>query len=189
MRSLNNRNGPSQGLHPRPTRNTPLHIVAFKCNRTDVFYIPSDIPGLEVKEGDLVIVEADRGQDLGTVVHSYVDWERARALRDQGSEEHFRWLMMFSSYNHNGGMLANSGSQSHPMNAAMASNGRSSGIVDATRASGELKPKVIKCHANPQQISNLQVKEGMEARAKRICQQKANEYGMQMEILDAEMQK
>lgn len=49
--------------------NWPIYVVEFKAGRTDFFYI-SD--GLEVKIGDLVIVEADRGKDLGKVVENSI---------------------------------------------------------------------------------------------------------------------
>jgi hypothetical protein len=45
---------------------TPLYIVAFKAGRRDIFYC-SD-PTLLISNGDRVVVEADRGSDLGTVV-------------------------------------------------------------------------------------------------------------------------
>ncbi|KIK23212.1 hypothetical protein PISMIDRAFT_10999 [Pisolithus microcarpus 441] len=45
----------------------PLYIVEFKASRTDLFYL-TDL-SLDIRVGDLVIVEADRGKDLGTVVN------------------------------------------------------------------------------------------------------------------------
>ncbi|KAI9208693.1 PSP1 C-terminal conserved region-domain-containing protein [Polychytrium aggregatum] len=44
----------------------PVYMVEFKAGRTDFFYISE--PGLAVTLGDLVIVEADRGKDLGKVI-------------------------------------------------------------------------------------------------------------------------
>jgi hypothetical protein len=41
-----------------------LFMVSFKCSRVDCFYL-LDNTGLNITEGDIVIVEADRGQDLG----------------------------------------------------------------------------------------------------------------------------
>ena len=49
----------------RARNNKQLFIVSFKCSRVDVFYLLENT-GLTIKEGDIVIVEADRGQDLGT---------------------------------------------------------------------------------------------------------------------------
>lgn len=45
-------------LHSVPA-NKPLYIVEFKAGRKDLFYV--DDPNLNLRQGDLVIVEADRG--------------------------------------------------------------------------------------------------------------------------------
>lgn len=50
----------------RPTAQV-YYVVEFKGGRNDYFYIP-DGSDLQVTEGDLVIVEADRGKDLGKVI-------------------------------------------------------------------------------------------------------------------------
>ncbi|KAJ2962061.1 hypothetical protein NQZ79_g2747 [Umbelopsis isabellina] len=48
----------------------PLYTVQFKNDRSDVFYVSETdaAAGLNLKCGDHVIVEADRGKDLGIVV-------------------------------------------------------------------------------------------------------------------------
>jgi cell fate regulator YaaT (PSP1 superfamily) len=51
------------------TCNWPIYVVEFKAGRTDFFYVTG---GLQVKVGDLVIVEADRGKDLGKVVEDSI---------------------------------------------------------------------------------------------------------------------
>ncbi|KAF4123616.1 Cell fate regulator YaaT, PSP1 superfamily [Geosmithia morbida] len=79
----------------QPRHNQLLHIVLFKCARADVFYIQEGT-GLTVKPGDLVIVEADRGTDLGTVAKGNVDWQTAKELKEHYAEEHYKWLMMYS---------------------------------------------------------------------------------------------
>lgn len=69
-------------LHSVPP-SCPLFIVEFKAGRTDLFYLTD--PSLDVKVGDLVIVEADRGKDLGTVVNDTItigqveEWQRQQA--------------------------------------------------------------------------------------------------------------
>lgn len=45
-------------LHAVPA-NAPLYIVEFKAGRKDLFYVED--PNLQLRQGDLVIVEADRG--------------------------------------------------------------------------------------------------------------------------------
>jgi len=46
-----------------------LYIVSFNCSRVGGFYL-LDNAGLQIAEGDMVIVEADRGQHLGVVQHA-----------------------------------------------------------------------------------------------------------------------
>ena len=59
----------AQSAPTSPTGHTwPLYVVEFKAGRRDFFYIPENENTL-VKTGDLVIVEADRGKDLGKVIH------------------------------------------------------------------------------------------------------------------------
>jgi hypothetical protein len=71
-------------MQPRPHQS--LDIVLFKCCRADVFYT-QEATGLSVKRGDLVIVDADRGTDLGTVAKDNVDWETAKELKEHYAEE------------------------------------------------------------------------------------------------------
>lgn len=49
---------------------TKLYIVEFKEGRTDLFYAAN--PQQPYQEGDVVIVEADRGTDLGRIVNATV---------------------------------------------------------------------------------------------------------------------
>jgi len=49
----------------------PLMVVEFKAGRKDYFYM-ADSTATPVKKGDLVIVEADRGKDLGKVVYDNI---------------------------------------------------------------------------------------------------------------------
>ncbi|EXJ88536.1 hypothetical protein A1O1_05466 [Capronia coronata CBS 617.96] len=166
----------------------PLYIVNFKCCRSDVFYI-QDGTGLHVNVGDLVIVEADRGTDLGTVQHTNISWEDARRYKDYYAEEHYKWLMMFSMQSRNGGpnVVNPNGIPGRPGSAVggMGPQGHH-GSHDAPHS--DLKPKMIKRLAQNHEIQSLKDKEGNEARAKRVCQQKVVEHRLNMEILDAEFQ-
>lgn len=63
-------------------RNYLLVLVGFKAGRIDVFYIDDNVEELQlVKVGDLVIVEADRGRDLGKVVKMNISIDEARLLK------------------------------------------------------------------------------------------------------------
>ncbi|KAI1612100.1 PSP1 C-terminal conserved region-domain-containing protein [Exophiala viscosa] len=166
----------------------PLFIVNFKCCRSDVFYIQEGT-GLHVNVGDLVIVEADRGTDLGTVQHTNISWEDARRYKEYYAEEHYKWLMMFSLQSRNGGpnVVNPNGLNGRPGSAVggMGPQGPH-GPHDGTHP--ELKPKLIKRLAQTHEIQALKEKEGNEAKAKRVCQQKVMEHRLNMEILDAEFQ-
>jgi len=48
----------------------PLYVVEFKAGRTDYFYLADESANMKVSVGDLAIVEADRGKDLGKVIEA-----------------------------------------------------------------------------------------------------------------------
>ncbi|KAF2800162.1 hypothetical protein K505DRAFT_229341 [Melanomma pulvis-pyrius CBS 109.77] len=169
----------------RPGRR--LFIVAFKCSRADIYYL-YDNTGLEIRRGDLVIVEGDRGCDLGQVTYADISLEDAKKYKTEASEEHFRWLVMFSQYS-----LAGSSNDSSMLGALAKANGFPN--VNRATLTGmggtleiETKPKMIKRLAQQHEISALRDKEGSEAKAKRLGAQKAAEHKLPMEILDAEYQ-
>ena len=143
--------------------------------------------------GDLVIVEADRGTDLGTVAHKNVDWASARELKERYIAEHYNWLMMFSRLGQNAQNVTTSSPNvaplaSRPQNSAIGGMGPPGPPSPAESSSVEIKPKMIKRLAQTHEIHMLREKEGNEAKAKRMCQQKVAEHHLNMEILDAEFQ-
>ena len=77
-------------LHAVPSH-WHLYIVEFKAGRTDLFY--SAEMTNEIRVGDLVIVEADRGKDLGKVVNDTITlrevetFQKAQASKIGGGEE------------------------------------------------------------------------------------------------------
>ncbi|KAF2874596.1 hypothetical protein BDV95DRAFT_336618 [Massariosphaeria phaeospora] len=170
----------------RPARR--LFVVTFKCSRADVFYL-FDNTGLEIRRGDLVIVEGDRGSDLGQVTHADISLENAKKHKAEANTEHFRWLVMFSQYSlagasNDGGMLG-----------ALARARGFPNTVDRSQLSPmgaqqdqDSKPRMIKRLAQQHEIVGLRDKEGLEAKAKRLAAQKAVEHKLPMEILDAEYQ-
>jgi cell fate regulator YaaT (PSP1 superfamily) len=167
-------------------QNQHLFIVTFKCCRSDVFYVQEDT-GLQIKPGDLVIVEADRGTDLGTIAHANITWAQAKEYKDHYAEEHYKWLMLFSRQSQNGGPNAvNPNSPLPSMSGATVAG--SQGAHSVQDSSSDIKPKLIKRLAQHHEIQALKDKEGNEAKAKRVCQQKVAEHRLNMEILDAEFQ-
>lgn len=175
--------GPGAG---RPRKQ--LYVVSFKCSRVDVFYL-LDNTGLMIHEGDMVIVEADRGQDLGTVQHAKVTPDAARILKKKYSEEQYKWLMMYSR-NKDGGYNPNAQFQGETTTSTRLfpdAPPTMQGSIPRDNYNN-LKPKAIKRLANDHEIRMLAEKEGNEAKAKRTCQQKVAHLRLQMEILDAEWQ-
>ncbi|TKA76213.1 hypothetical protein B0A55_06594 [Friedmanniomyces simplex] len=152
-----------------------LFVVSFKCSRVLVFYLLEGT-GLQIREGDIVIVEADRGQDLGTVQHANVTPDQARLYLRKYAEEQYKWLMMFSVNNAPSNINPNAQLAPPTMQGMPREN------------LNNLKPKAIKRLANAHEIKMLAEKEGNEAKAKRTCQQKVAHLHLQMEILDAEWQ-
>ena len=176
------------GHQPRPHQ--LLYIVTFKACRADVFYVQEGT-GLQVKPGDLVIVEADRGTDLGTVAHDNVLWSKAKEMKERYMEEHYRWLMIFSRHGQDGTPAGANPNGQKVSNVARAGTAGGTGVLSATaqEAPGsDVKPKMIKRLAQAHEIQTLRDKEGNEAKAKRVCQQKVVEHRLNMEILDAEFQ-
>jgi hypothetical protein len=181
-------------VYSRPAK--ILYIVSFKCKRADIFYIPENT-GLQVKGGDTVIVEGDRGQDLGTVEHVNVTMDQAKRLRDEHTREHFRCLMMFSRlYPHMAALAGNqelfdetwAGQLSAASASAHAAPGPGHHRDVGLPFESEPRPKMIKRVAKPDEVHLLREKEGNEAKAKRVCQNKVSEHGLRMEILDGEFQ-
>lgn len=164
-----------------------LYVVAFKCSRADIYYV-YDNTGLEIRSGDLVIVEGDRGIDLGQVTHADLTMEEAKKFKAEANEEHFRWLVMFSQYS-----LAGNTNDSGMLGALARANPNLHSISRPQIGIGaqqdqDTKPKMIKRLAQQHEIMALRDKEGSEAKAKRVGAQKAAEHKLPMEILDAEYQ-
>ncbi|ORX91283.1 PSP1-domain-containing protein [Basidiobolus meristosporus CBS 931.73] len=61
-------------------RQRPLYIVEFKAGRTDIYYTAEN-SSLVCRVGDLVIVEADRGKDLGKVINDSVTPKQLELLQ------------------------------------------------------------------------------------------------------------
>ena len=184
--------------HPQTLAQPHSHIaqslcmVTFKACRAEVYYVQEGT-GLQVKAGDLVIVEADRGTDLGTVAHHNVSWPTAKELKDHYIDEHYKWLMMFSRHEQNGTAAAPNpnapvSTASTTIINAMGGAGLSGHTSVLDQQSIDLRPKMIKRLAQAHEVQTLRDKEGNEAKAKRVCQQKVIEHRLNMEILDAEFQ-
>ncbi|KAK4943228.1 hypothetical protein LTR66_014626 [Elasticomyces elasticus] len=173
---------PFNAVHYSAASPRPLHIVTFKCDRAAVFYVPDHVP-ITVNEGDLVVVEADRGFDVGTVHETNLTFQVADQLRDRYNAQQFEYLMMFSRH------AQAAGPENYSNTTTMATFRNTGTLPGGAVKDGDTKPKQIYQHANHEHYHQLQTKEGEEAKAKRLCASKATHHGLHhMEILDAEFQ-
>ncbi|KAH7330568.1 hypothetical protein B0J17DRAFT_156849 [Rhizoctonia solani] len=65
----------------------PLYVVEFKAGRTDLFFAPDNLDGDSIRRGDLVIVEADRGKDLGKVVNDSISLAEVERFMMEGADD------------------------------------------------------------------------------------------------------
>ncbi|KAG8220205.1 PSP1 C-terminal conserved region-domain-containing protein [Butyriboletus roseoflavus] len=138
----------------------PLYIVEFKAGRTDLFYL-TDL-SLEIRVGDLVIVEADRGKDLGKVVNDTITLEEVEAFQREQKER--------VGYGDSG---------------PLSPGGQQSSSVGSKK---EINPKMIYGKAQPQDTQHLVTKIQDEMKALQLCQNKVRQKKLPMEVIDAEYQ-
>lgn len=143
-------------LHAMPT-SWPLYIVEFKAGRTDLFYC-TDL-ALDIRVGDLVIVEADRGRDLGKVVNDTITLAEV--------EEFQRQQKVMSSYAEAQGQLPTS---------------------PTGQGAKEINPKQIYEKARAEHTQGLAQKLADEAKALELCRTKVKQRKLPMEVVDAEYQ-
>ncbi|KIY47209.1 PSP1-domain-containing protein [Fistulina hepatica ATCC 64428] len=158
-------------LHSVPA-SWPLYIVEFKAGRTDLFYFADGMldgaavgseatatRASDIHVGDLVIVEADRGKDLGKVVNDSITiteveiWQQ----KQRSAGPHF-------------------GSSDDPTSPTSATGKK------------EISPKKIYGRATPQDTQLLAAKQQDEAKALELCKTKVRGKKLPMEVIDAEYQ-
>ncbi|KAF9817522.1 hypothetical protein IEO21_03373 [Rhodonia placenta] len=135
----------------------PLFIVEFKAGRTDLFYC-TDL-ALDIRVGDLVIVEADRGRDLGKVINDTITLHEVEAFQKQQK-------------------LINGGIPDTPTSPTSAGGG----------GTKEINPKMIYGKATSQDTQSLAMKMQDEAKALELCRSKVRQRKLPMEVVDAEYQ-
>ncbi|KAG0227534.1 hypothetical protein BGX31_006919 [Mortierella sp. GBA43] len=145
-----------------------LYVVEFKAGRTDLFYVAEN-SGVSLKVGDLVIVEADRGKDLGKITNDSITPQQIQAMQAQQAE------IAALQAQQDGG--TNSGGN--------ASGGNAGG---GHRAPKEIHPKRIFRLAQPSEVAQLVSKNQDELKAMMICQTKVRQKRLPMEVVDAEYQ-
>ncbi|KAG1741838.1 PSP1 C-terminal conserved region-domain-containing protein [Suillus paluster] len=138
----------------------PLFIVEFKAGRTDLFYL-TDL-SLDIRVGDLVIVEADRGKDLGKVVNDSITLKEVEAFQREQKER-----VAFGD-------------------GPMSPGGAAGGAGGAGKK--EINPKMIYGKAQGHDTQHLVTKMQDELKALQLCQSKVRQKKLPMEVIDAEYQ-
>ncbi|KAF8306805.1 PSP1-domain-containing protein [Clavulina sp. PMI_390] len=154
-------------------RDAPLDTVGFKAKRNDIFYVADPEARGELRVGELVIVEADRGRDLGRVTHGNIStadveaWQRSQAEPTAIAARH-----------------------GHPVNSGSGgvSGGEDEAVVRGKIGMKELMPKRIYARTSAEDTRLLQTKQGDEMDALQLCQSKFWRKKLPMEVVDAEYQ-
>jgi len=144
-------------LHQLPGHRQ-LYLVEFKAGRTDVFYVDDPSGTVQIHTGDLVIVEADRGKDLGKVTVDNLTSQQMSMLQAQ---QQFEQQMVADN------------EPSQPPSSVQRK---------------DIHPKRIYRLAQPNEITSLVNKGEDEAKARLLCQNKVRQKKLPMEVVDAEYQ-
>ncbi|KAI9243153.1 PSP1 C-terminal conserved region-domain-containing protein [Phascolomyces articulosus] len=160
-----------------------LYMVEFKAGRTDFFYVPENNNMIRPKVGDLVIVEADRGKDLGKVAMNNLSYEQVTLLQSQKN---------ISSNTNNGNLQDTSSSitdsEVTPIINESSSNTEHSSTQSPSSTFNQQYVKQIYRLAQRDEINQLLLKKQDEQSALAICQQKIKQRKLRMDVVDAEYQ-
>lgn len=153
-------------------KKTRLYMVEFKAGRTDFFYLGDE--HIQPSVGDLVIVEADRGKDLGKVAMTNLSRDQVSLLQSQKKQND---VTNTSSMNDNKATSEDRNPSS------------SSSSTTTTNTTSNLNDlKRIYRLAAPEEINQLLVKGQDEQNALALCQQKIKQRKLRMDVVDAEYQ-
>jgi hypothetical protein len=144
--------------------NVPLYMVEFKGGRTDFFYV-LDSHQFSPRVGDLVIVEGDRGKDLGKVTANTLTTKQVTLL------EHKKQALL---------------QQLEPKHPEPKEQQQQQQQQEDKQK--EIHVKRIFRLAAPDEINMLLIKGQDEHKALVVCQQKTKQRKLPMEVVDAEYQ-
>lgn len=174
------------------SKDSSLYIVEFKQGRTDLFFRAPSLGRSHlirqqetISRGDLVIVEADRGKDLGTVVNDSITVEQVQAFLAHQSDLATGSFANVRASDHLPEHQSAAGlgiSPNSPMSATATAAG------PQTRPLRSINPKRLFAKATPANTSTLYSKAQDEERALQLCCAKVNQRGLPMTVVAAEMQ-
>jgi cell fate regulator YaaT (PSP1 superfamily) len=151
-------------------------LVQFTSGRTDTFYIPQNQHQpqhqemvMDVQVGDYVVVEADRGEDLGRVIMDNINVPMPRRNSTSASQQQQQHHQQFH------------GMQGMGMDDCVGAGAEGS-------SGGNNLPKQIYRLAQPVEVESLLGKVRDELNAIAVGQYKVQEWKLPMAIIDAEYQ-
>ncbi|KZO99670.1 PSP1-domain-containing protein [Calocera viscosa TUFC12733] len=207
MQSHRNQNDPTSPTLSDLGKGVPLHavpesdhlyIVEFKAGRTDIFYCPDR--SLNIRTGDLVIVEADRGKDLGKIVNDSITLADVEFFLKQAADP-TRPPQVAPAGTRDAYLYA---ALSGPLSSSSSGPPMSPTIPGAPKPIKEIMPKRIYSKAQPQETQLVRMfhcseppvtycrllvsKMHDEAKALQLCQNKVRQKRLPMQVVDAEFQ-
>ncbi|KAI8344108.1 PSP1 C-terminal conserved region-domain-containing protein [Chlamydoabsidia padenii] len=179
-------------LHHFLDSNTLLYIVEFKTSRTDICYI---MQGDQVipRIGDLVIIEADRGRDLGKVINVLTANDIMKNQNRPQQSRHLDAPVTSNDPPTNG--TADDNVEGNNDTGNSLANGNDSVCGGSPLTSGGETTGAQKCHvkrlyrlANSEEKLSLTTKLLDEKKALMVCQAKIKQKELPMQVVDAEYQ-
>lgn len=166
-----------------PSHKGPLYLIEFKSGRTELFFVVDLDTALKVKIGDLVIVEADRGEDFGRITGEITITKVRQLIYQLPHDHHIHHAN--ASHSHHSAADDSYGSNGN-VNHNLA--GLKETEIAALLSSKEIVPKRIHRHATALDMKFLQAKAQEEAFAMSRCQSRIRQKKLPMEVVDAEYQ-
>lgn len=151
------------------------YIVEFKLYRSEVYMFDQNY-GVDIRPGNVVIVEADRGIDLGKVKSVTKTYSEALVVLAEAQRAHHDELLSFCR-------LSRVDRHFHPP----ALNGLEKAREDEARGIQPVCRQILRKPVDSE-IEKLKEKEHQEAKARRHAHNEAAKLGFNIEILDAEFQ-
>lgn len=169
-----------------PSHKGPLYLIEFKSGRTEIFFVVDLDTALKVKIGDLVIVEADRGEDFGRITGE-IPISKIRQLMSQLPNDHHS---LSHGHSHHGHHSSSGADDAYGSNGNVNHNlaGLTETEIASLLSSKEIIPKRIHRHATSLDMKFLQEKAQEEAFAMSRCQSRIRQKKLPMEVVDAEYQ-
>ncbi|KAH8549558.1 PSP1 C-terminal conserved region-domain-containing protein [Umbelopsis sp. PMI_123] len=155
-----------------------LFLVEFKTARSEVFFV-ADPEQIQIRSGDLVIVEADRGKDLGKVISEPLTVEKATELVKKHVQQQQQ-----QQQHHNENILPPTDPSQSPSEQPVQAEIEAETEIKPL----EFNPKRIYRLALPGEVAMLIQKSDDEQKALTLCQIKVKQKKLPMEVVDAEYQ-